>query len=206
MLYVPWAGSTRRRRTAPSGAAATLGVGTCFCGLCWSNARSIALARNHVGDDVDPARRGDPRLYGAVPVGFLRPQSVKDEAWLDYLSRSSGRCRRPWAGVALGDGGPARARGPITYARPDRRAQGRTCRRRRRSPSPAGGARRGTLGFAGGARGGTGSWRSRAGVTVDSCGRRRGAEGMRPARQARKYQTSMGPNQPAECSALREFG
>ena len=47
-----------------------------------------AGAQQLVGDDVDPGALDEAtfsRLYGAVPVGFLRPQSIKDEAWLDYF-------------------------------------------------------------------------------------------------------------------------
>ena len=90
VLYVPlgWVHATSTADSAERSCHATLGVDTYFYGLCWSNARSIALARNSVGDDVDPGALDEAtfsRLYGAVPVGFLRPQALDDEAWLDRV-------------------------------------------------------------------------------------------------------------------------
>ena len=126
VLYVPlgWVHATSTADSAERSCHATLGVDTYFYGLCWSNARSIALARNRVGDDVDPGTLDDStfsRLYGAVPVGFLRPQSVKeDEAWLDYFVTELRALQEAVSGASpLGDEAALRelAAFYLTYAR-----------------------------------------------------------------------------------------
>ena len=56
------------------------GVDTYFYGLCWSNARSIALARNRVGDDVELGTLDEAtfsRLYGAVPVASVHKSNCR---------------------------------------------------------------------------------------------------------------------------------
>ena len=126
VLYVPlgWVHATSTADSAERSCHATLGVDTYFYGLCWSNARSIALARNRVGDDVDPGALDDStfsRLYGAVPVGFLRPQSVQDdEAWPDYFVKELRALQEDLGGASpLGDDAALRelARFYLTYAR-----------------------------------------------------------------------------------------
>ena len=125
VLYVPlgWVHATSTAGSAERSCHATLGVDTYFYGLCWSNARSIALARNKVGDDVDPGALDDStfsRLYGAVPVGFLRPQSIKDEAWVDYFVKELRALQEDLGGASpLGDEASLKdlARFYLTYAR-----------------------------------------------------------------------------------------
>ena len=125
VLYVPlgWVHATSTADSAERSCHATLGVDTYFYGLCWSNARSIALARNHVGDDVDPGALDDStfsRLYGAVPVGFLRPQSIKDEVWPDYFVKELRALQETLGGASpLGDDAALKdlARFYLTYAR-----------------------------------------------------------------------------------------
>ena len=126
VLYVPlgWVHATSTADSAERSCHATLGVDTYFYGLCWSNARSIALARNKVGDDVDPGALDEAtfsRLYGAVPVGFLRPQSVNDEdAWLDYFVQELRALQDDLKGASpLGDDAALRelAAFYLTYAR-----------------------------------------------------------------------------------------
>ena len=125
VLYVPlgWVHATSTADSAERSCHATLGVDTYFYGLCWSNARSIALARNRVGDDVDPGALDDStfsRLYGAVPVGFLRPQSIKGEAWLDYFVKELRALQEAVGGASpLGDDAALRelAAFYLTYAR-----------------------------------------------------------------------------------------
>ena len=126
VLYVPlgWVHATSTAESAERSCHATLGVDTYFYGLCWSNARSIALARNKVGDDVDPGALDDStfsRLYGAVPVGFLRPQSIKDDdEWLDYFVKELRALQDDLKGASpLGDDASLKdlARFYLTYAR-----------------------------------------------------------------------------------------
>ena len=125
VLYVPlgWVHATSTADSAERSCHATLGVDTYFYGLCWSNARSIALARNRVGDDVDPGGLDEAtfsRLYGAVPVGFLRPQSIKDEAWPDYFVKELRALQEDLKGASpLGDEASLKdlARFYLTYAR-----------------------------------------------------------------------------------------
>ena len=126
VLYVPlgWVHATSTADSAERSCHATLGVDTYFYGLCWSNARSIALARNRVGDDVDPGALDDStfsRLYGAVPVGFLRPRAVEgDEAWLDYFVKELRALQDDLKGASpLGDDAALRelAAFYLTYAR-----------------------------------------------------------------------------------------
>ena len=126
VLYVPlgWVHATSTADSAERSCHATLGVDTYFYGLCWSNARSIALARNKVGDDVDPGALDDStfsRLYGAVPVGFLRPQSIKDDdEWLDYFVKELRALQDDLKGASpLGDDASLKdlARFYLTYAR-----------------------------------------------------------------------------------------
>ena len=126
VLYVPlgWVHATSTADSAERSCHATLGVDTYFYGLCWSNARSIALARNRVGDDVDPGALDDStfsRLYGAVPVGFLRPQSIKDDgAWPDYFVKELRALQEAVGGASpLGDDAALRelAAFYLTYAR-----------------------------------------------------------------------------------------
>ena len=126
VLYVPlgWVHATSTADSAERSCHATLGVDTYFYGLCWSNARSIALARNKVGDDVDPGSLDEAtfsRLYGAVPVGFLRPRSVADdEAWLDYFVTELRALQEDLGGASpLGDDAALKdlARFYLTYAR-----------------------------------------------------------------------------------------
>ena len=63
VLYVPlgWVHATSTAESGERSCHATLGVDTYFYGLCWSNARSIALARNKVETTSTRgrARRGD---------------------------------------------------------------------------------------------------------------------------------------------------
>ena len=124
VLYVPlgWVHATSTADSAERSCHATLGVDTYFYGLCWSNARSIALARNKVGDDVDPGALDEAtfsRLYGAVPVGFLRP-AMDDEAWLDYFVKELRALQEDLGGASpLGDEASLKdlARFYLTYAR-----------------------------------------------------------------------------------------
>ena len=125
VLYVPlgWVHATSTAGSAERSCHATLGVDTYFYGLCWSNARSIALARNRVGDDVDPGGLDEAtfsRLYGAVPVGFLRPQSVTDDEWPDYFVTELRALQEAVGGASpLGDEASLKdlARFYLTYAR-----------------------------------------------------------------------------------------
>ncbi|CAH0365607.1 unnamed protein product [Pelagomonas calceolata] len=125
VLYVPlgWVHATSTADSAERSCHATLGVDTYFYGLCWSNARSIALARNRVGDDVDPGALDEgtfSRLYGAVPVGFLRPQALDNEAWLEHFVTELRALQEAVGGASpLGDDASLRdlARFYLTYAR-----------------------------------------------------------------------------------------
>ena len=125
VLYVPlgWMHATSTADSDARSCHATLGVDTYFYGLCWSNARSIALARNGVGDDVDPGALDEAtftRLYGAVPVGFLRPRSMKDDAWLGYFVKELRALQKDLGGASpLGDDASLKelAQFYLTYAR-----------------------------------------------------------------------------------------
>ena len=82
VLYVPlgWVHATSTADSAERSCHATLGVDTYFYGLCWSNARSIALARNRVGDDVELGTLDEAtfsRLYGAVPVASVHKSNCR---------------------------------------------------------------------------------------------------------------------------------
>jgi len=126
VLYVPlgWVHATSTADSEARSCHATLGVDTYFYGLCWSNARSIALARNGVGDNVDPGALDEAtftRLYGAVPVGFIRPRSVEtDEAWHGYFVKELRALQHDVGGASpLGDDASLKelAKFYLTYAR-----------------------------------------------------------------------------------------
>ena len=60
------------------------------------------------------------RLYGAVPVGFLRPKSIKDEVWPDYFVKELRALQDDLKGASpLGDEASLKdlARFYLTYAR-----------------------------------------------------------------------------------------